>query len=274
MLRSTRSVEDGHMVKWGSTADMPVAVFPYASISSLKSWFEADLAVYTSTARTTLAVADADVVGSWTDQSSNAWHLEQATAGNKPTFQTNQVAGFPAVKCFSGSSQYLLANTPSGISGASPWTYFAVFKLLATTQYGTVLGMGIGSGAGAASMTQAHMQQNTSNNTLFLNTNDGTYNTALNASAHDFTAGFNIGMFCYDGTNFKYYCNNKLLHTRAMTFNLGNEPFSMFSPYDCTGQYGDNLIHAAGYFNAALSDAERASVHKYLSGKTGIALDA
>lgn len=71
------------------------------NIDSLLLWLSADVGVYKD-AGVTLAVNN-DTVQQWNDRSAVPYSWSQATAGNRPTFNTNIINGLPAV-AFNGSA--------------------------------------------------------------------------------------------------------------------------------------------------------------------------
>lgn len=75
-----------------------------ASISPL-AWWRADAGV--EEADGDLA-EDGDGVSSWIDQSGHGYHLTQATAGYRPTFEAGEVAGLPVIRF---SAHYLTTLT-------------------------------------------------------------------------------------------------------------------------------------------------------------------
>lgn len=58
-----------------------------------------------------IAQSDGSAVSSWPDISGNARHFEQATEANKPSFQTGEVNGLPAIRF--GALSRLLGNAAS-----------------------------------------------------------------------------------------------------------------------------------------------------------------
>jgi hypothetical protein len=68
---------------------------------------------------------DGAAVASWPDLSGNANHAAQATAGNKPTYKTNIVNGYPVVRFAAASAKFLNLTAP--IAG-QVFTCFAVIK--------------------------------------------------------------------------------------------------------------------------------------------------
>lgn len=91
------------------------AAFSPDDIAGLLVWLKADAIT---------GLNDGDAVATWGDSSSNANDFTQGVAGNRPTYQTNEVNSLPVVR-FDGTSDHL-------ISGASvtmkPVTAFFVTK--------------------------------------------------------------------------------------------------------------------------------------------------
>lgn len=68
--------------------------------------------------------ADGDPVGTWSDLSGKGNNATQSTAGKKPSYQTNEINGWPVVR-FDGSNDYL--NNPYTGPGAN-FTFLVVSK--------------------------------------------------------------------------------------------------------------------------------------------------
>lgn len=90
----------------------------------LRWWLKANANVY-SNAGTTLAT-NGTTVRQWNDRSGNANNASQATAGNRPTYYTNRINGYPALS-FNGD-QFLTAGAAPGISSNESFYMFLVFK--------------------------------------------------------------------------------------------------------------------------------------------------
>lgn len=77
----------------GPLYEAPVAGFNPATAfgASLAAWYKADVGTDTTTEDATIA--------QWDDQSGNARHLTQGTAGNRPVYKANIQNGLPAVWC-------------------------------------------------------------------------------------------------------------------------------------------------------------------------------
>lgn len=62
-----------------------------------------------------VGLSDGDPVPTWADTSGNGRDWAQATSGNRPTFQTSEINGHPAVQFATASSQYLNGPDLSGL---------------------------------------------------------------------------------------------------------------------------------------------------------------
>jgi hypothetical protein len=82
-------------------------------------------ATATATASAGTGLADGDPVSSWVD-SSGTGHNATQTGTARPTFKTNVVNGKPVVRYTTAGASQL--NLSSAISGAAPWTVFAVVR--------------------------------------------------------------------------------------------------------------------------------------------------
>jgi hypothetical protein len=246
-------------------SDLPAATLDPLTISGMISVFEAETGVYTDSARTTLATTSGDGVASWTDQKA-AYHAEKCddVMGTRPTYQTSVINGLPVIQCDSGFGQFLLGNTNLGITGSHAFSMSFTFKLLGTTQYGTLMGIGYNNG----DPTQCYIQQNSNTNTLFVNANSAGYNTHLTAaSGKNFTTGFHVCTVTYDGTNLKYYIDSTLIQTVTIPFNITDHQIGFFGAEG--SQMGDNQMQCAFLTNTLLSDTDRAALENYQSQKCG-----
>ena len=93
-------------------------------------WYRSDGPLWQD-AGVTPAVTDGDVVGRWEDKTSNADHLNQAVAGNKPTLQSgagDTLNGHPVIRA-DGVNDYLQGAFTTGGQMNQPNTIFIVNKL-------------------------------------------------------------------------------------------------------------------------------------------------
>ncbi len=86
-------------------------IYSPLSVSGCQLWLDAWEAssLFTSTAETTQCT-NTSVVGRWKDLSGNGRHCDQATAGNKPTYQTGGLNSRPSVR-FDGVDDRLLSSS-------------------------------------------------------------------------------------------------------------------------------------------------------------------
>lgn len=82
-----------------------------------------------------LALADGDPDAAWPDRSDNEFDAAQATSGNQPTFQTNEINGQPCVR-FDGADDFLSSPAPAD---TKPFTAFAVVKVGAGGSYMAIM---------------------------------------------------------------------------------------------------------------------------------------
>lgn len=103
--------------------------------AALQVWLDAAVGTYQDAAMTTAAVADADPIGGWADQSGKGNHATQATAGLRPVLKLAQLNGKPSVLWTAASAQYLSANgAAAAFAGTNiPVTIVAVMKYVTNT---------------------------------------------------------------------------------------------------------------------------------------------
>lgn len=123
MFRVVSRRKNGILTPYASTA----AAGLWSPTAGLSLWLRAD---------SIAGLADGAAVATWNDDSGNANHASQATAGNRPLYKTNIRNGLPAVR-FDGVNDYLTL-TSNLIVG--PATVLIVFsKSLHTTGYKALL---------------------------------------------------------------------------------------------------------------------------------------
>lgn len=107
----TRAVEQYLSDKY----NIPLYSRALNTFSSMDLWLKAE----------TLALSDGAAVSSWADSSGAGNTATQGTAGYRPTFQTNELNGYPAVR-FDGTDDYMVSNAPTG---GGEQTFFVVAKV-------------------------------------------------------------------------------------------------------------------------------------------------
>lgn len=93
-------------------------------------WYRSDIGLWQDAGMTPVA-NDGDVVGRWEDLTANADHMNQAAAGNKPTFQSgvgDLLNGHPVIR-FDGTDDAIEGAFTNGGLISQPTTIFFVVKL-------------------------------------------------------------------------------------------------------------------------------------------------
>ena len=107
--------------------DLGVAAFSPTDIAGLQLWLKADAGLWQDSVGGTPAVADADVVGAWADQSGSGNNATQATTSKKPLLKLAIQNGMPVVR-FDGTDDYLQAL----FALVQPVTIFLVMRKRST----------------------------------------------------------------------------------------------------------------------------------------------
>jgi hypothetical protein len=118
------------------------AAFTPLSISGLQLWIKADAGTWQDSVGSTPAVADADVVGAWADQSGSGNNVTQATADKKPLLKLNIQNGLPVIR-FDVTNDYLQGTALTAFDGTA-YTVFWVAKQNNPNGLGTVINTGDG----------------------------------------------------------------------------------------------------------------------------------
>ncbi len=129
-------VNDGHAMVDGGIIRAHVALTPPPT-TNMVGWWKADANVY-SDAGTTLCT-DGTTVQQWNDQNTSAHNLAQATSGQRPTFNTNQLNSLPMVKF--GVSATTFVEVAFSISG--PCHLFLACKVLTISGNGNIVFDGV-----------------------------------------------------------------------------------------------------------------------------------
>jgi len=235
--------------------------FDPRQIAGLKLWLDASKIT---------GLNDGDSVGTWNDLSGNANDATQATSNKKPTFQTNEINGLPAVQ-FDGvddtmaipsititgytafvvgikdssstSKMPLFCSNPGSSGGGFIFLYYSDANLYSTT-FG---------GGGAPNGT-------------FVYSSGAGINTAL-SSAFIGVADYESGAAA---NTIKHYINStlySLAYTHsAQTFGTGIEEIGARTN---SGDYANAKYSEVLLYNSKLSDANRSLVESYLRTKWG-----
>jgi len=98
--------------------------FSPSDIAGLQLWLKADAIT---------GLNDGDALTTWEDSHTSNNDFAQATAGKKPTYQTNEINGLPVVR-FDGTDDLL---TAANFLSSSEGTVFAVVRFTAAIAHGT-----------------------------------------------------------------------------------------------------------------------------------------
>lgn len=221
----------------------------------LQLWLDAGQGVFQESTFVTLS-GDGDVVGGWQDQSGNGNHATQATTANKPTLQTGEINGRPAIR-FDGVNDLLSLTTTLTQGSFNLYIVNMIDSLAAHRSY-------VGTG------TPFIRKLTTATDTDYRD--DAA--TLQNITGADFTVSpglstFHILRFEFQTASMKRYVNGALdgqqLAGGLADFSLsvladrGGEPFS--------GDWAELL-----FYDRLLTASEDATLNTYLATKYGITL--
>lgn len=185
---------------------------PTSPGSSPAGWWASDVGLE-QTSGGALATATNDPVGRWLDQSGNARHLLQTTAGAKPLLQLNQISGKPCLR-FDGTDDTLKAlftldvpfqvffalkqiswSADDYLVGGGTGDNFAVSQHTATPKLGLYNGTATGGdnsdlAVGSWGLLEVNAPNGTPNGSLRVNQGTGTSSGAFVSAAR---GGLNIG---------------------------------------------------------------------------------
>lgn len=227
--------------------------FDPSTITGLKGWFKADAGAYKD-AGVTLA-ADTETLQRWADQSGNANHVNQATAGLRPTYRTGILNGLPVVRFSNASDTRLLSSNLASLM-SQPNTLYAVAVPTTTSLSGL----------------RIFVDGNDASNRNVLYLNSGTYGWYAGSLVASSTAGSNgvgvVASAVFNGASSTFRINAGSDDTGSPGaaglngFCLGNYQGGGFG-FD--GDLGEVLIYAGSH-----NSTDRANVVSYLRTRWGI----
>lgn len=233
------------------------ASFTPADLSGLKLWLKADAGVYQDSAGIVPVGADTDPVGKWEDQSGTGNHFAQATSGARPSYQTLEQNGLPAIKG-DGSNDYLSGNAP--ITGGGNRTIFIIVKpdTTATEKYWVDFGNNTSSG-------KDYRIGNAAASKFGVKVEDGNrlFTTAVSTAAYHIVTVKQSGS---STTNIDAWVDGAALtvsSTTSRTINTANSG-RIFANYTGT-LFSACLIGEIIVYDSALSETDRQQVEDYLA---------
>jgi hypothetical protein len=226
--------------------------FSPADVTGLLAWWKSDTGVLNAS---DAAAANTDPVKTWQDQSGNARHLQQGTAGNRPAYKT-ALYNTPVLEFDEVNANFLITTTTQP-ADTQPLT---VFLLWAPR-------VGVNNAAIVFNTNQAGVGN-------FFLEDTGTDTFYLNAGAFVLGAAYTPGSWAYsalvyNGASSKHYKNGVQQGTTA---NPGNRNLAGF----CLGAYitgGDPThmyVSECLIFNSELSAGDLASMHTYLASRVPV----
>ncbi len=250
------------------------ATFTPASLSGLIAWYDAsDAATVFKDLGVTQAV-NTDLVEQWNDKSGNAYHIGQATSGNRPTLNTTGFSARRAIMFDQTNSQFmdtvqLTSGTQTVAMGTgTTGSLFVVGQMdTATNGFGRLVSYygNTRTSDNANADSAAWLLRNTTNNEI---TSFRNAFFALEAISLD--TNYRLGSI-YDGTNNTIYINN-VAGTPVAATPAWSSPgtLSISSANTGGGSYWDGPVAEIVITNTALSSGDRNSLDAYFTAKWGL----
>jgi hypothetical protein len=241
------------------------------SIPGLVGWWDAaDLSTLNQNSNGTTSVsATNDPIGSWKDKSSSGNDIIQATANNRPVYDSAGTNGKPAV-LFDGLND-VLRRTPSATIGSNAVTAISVYVLRNAGTFATPPIM-LGSGPNPRPFERYHT---TAQNYAFV----GSSFTAASLGLRTQTIPFVYGVILTkDGASsgvhtFAEYANNVLYgpYSVTSTYSTASQVISVGARAD-SSTLMDGWVSEMLLIDGAASASVFAAATKYLASKWGVSL--
>jgi len=229
--------------------------FSPADVAGILSWHDAQVAASILNASDTQAT-NGQAIKTWQDQAGSARHLQQGTAGNRPTLDTGgSIFTNPCIDFDEVNAQFLITSTTQPADTPA----FTVFLVWAPK-------VGVNNAAIVYNSNQAGV------GSFFLE-DSGTDTFYMNCGASVLGSAYTPGTkyvttLVFNGASSKHYKNGTLIGTA----NPGSRNLAGF----CLGAYitgGDPTHMKVGeiiHYNSELSAGNRGSVESYLIAKHGV----
>lgn len=220
--------------------------------------------LWTTSARTTPALADGDPVGGWDDISGNGRIFTQATAGQRGTLKLAVADGKRAVRFVAASTQALICTTE--FLNVANFTFVAVFKHTAAASAEVYLDQGP-TGA-AAQLAGIIGNSNNTDRCLF---RDSANNSISIVPSLFSDANYHVCIAKLDGTTGTLYSNGgkKTVSTNASYTPATFEAAPLPAVGGGAGSYLDGDVCEVLVYNRPLEDFERVQVERYLGSTWG-----
>jgi len=218
---------------------------------SLLLWLEADAIA---------GLNDGDPVALWEDLSGNDNDAQQATASKKPIYKTNMLNGKPAVQSNGTSHEMAIPN----MDNVTNITFFAVMNR-STSGHDSLI-VSTNDGGWIQSWQSASGDKPT-----FGKVGSGVDSATSTISTSD---GWVLMSIVVGATNVDFYKNGTVIGSPSRSWSSYGSSGGTYGLFNRIGQserWGGDLA-ALIVYDGAFSNASRADVEEYLSGKYGIAL--
>lgn len=292
LVTSQRQQIEGYLAdKWGLKSSFPTThpfktVFPYTryfsplDISGCQLWYDAaDMSsIFSDTAGTT-QITENGAVALWKDKSGNANDCSQATAGNRPTYNSTSFKNYPGIS-FTGSSSHRLTTTYIQ-TGAGGRNTFVVFYDISTNAdpYGNppVFMMSYGNPSSGGDWRCAF---NGVNNYLGIDIRAGAKLMGTGTTSTLIRANRIIGMWgCPTGATVStaYVYGNGINYTTTINstnlttaVNTTNGTGSVIAAGLSLALFATVVVSEIIHYNVELTTSQRQQIEGYLSDKWGI----
>lgn len=234
--------------------DVPTSggAFSPDDLSDLRCWYVAE----------SIGIADGAAVGTWADQSGNAFDLTQATAANKPTYQTADLNGLATVE-FDGSNDYMTSGISAGMSPSTgQWTTFAVFNTDTIAGDGIIINSDETTGAPRASQ--------------YMRVTGAGFQSVPNAMVNEYAgvtlsaSTWYVGEVVRNATHCEAFVDGSSDGATAIGTPGGEDDPFYVSFHPAASVYFDGRIAEIIGYSRALTSGERTQVRDYLNDKYGL----
>lgn len=224
-------------------------------------WLKADVGLFqerTGAAATTPAVADADPVGTWLDQSGNGNHVVATTDAKRPSLKLAIQNGMPVVRS-DGTDDYLISiSTTIATFPAKRGSVFAVYRRNAATGQGAIL----------SNYPDTWQWYATTSGTLNKWYDGGAFSVA---ALYDSFVGFVAGAIIRDGdTTAKHYLDGALADSWTVTNNQPPVGVVAVGANTSGGELHAGDLAELFIFPTALDSTDRAALFAYLEARWGL----
>lgn len=222
-------------------------------IAGLHLWLKADGLVYNTG---TTQATDGQTVETWVDASGEGNDAVQATSGNRPTFQTNEINGLPCLRFDSGRPDFM-AGTIAVVGGAV--TVFVISKRTS----GNACYVDLSPDGGNNQNGFIHYSEATVEKIEINGGGACSYSNASTSWQYKGTRHLTADRQTYlDGVSQDTDTTSLTLATTTV-YRIGR--FYLGDIYPLNGDIAEIIV-----YNSSLSDPDMASVHAYLADKYGL----